>query len=131
MIKGYIKLLYDSVKYRCNRRIMSRMHKVFSGYMIGHIRYLINNIEYSNNVPNSVDGEGNVNGTMTKDEWVKILRNIEYSLNYDINNTEYNSNNLPNNNNEVIEFLNKQEQDEKKYKQGLILLGRYYGDIWG
>lgn len=91
---------------------------------------MIKNIEYSNNIPNSVDSEGNVNGTMDRAEWLVILEQIEYSLNYDINNN-VNNNKLPENIAEVGEYLNKQEQEEKKYKQGLILLGRYYSDIWG
>lgn len=130
MIKNIIVLLYDTIRYRSNRRVMRRMHSVFSGYMLGHISYLIRNIEYSNNIPNSVDSEGNVDGTMSRAEWLDILKQIEYSLKYDISNN-VNRDKLPENIAEVGEYLNKQEQQEKKYKQGLILLGRYYSDIWG
>lgn len=129
VIEEYIRLLYDTIRYGCNRRMMRRMHKEISGYIVEQIRYLIQNIDYSSNIPNSVDNEGNVNGTMSKQEWLEILSQIEYSLSYDIN-KRYN-NELPENIAEVGEYLNKQEQEEKKYKQGLMLLGRYYSDIWG
>lgn len=130
MIKEILRMLYDTIRYRSNRRVMRRMHSVFSGYMIRHVRYMIKNIEYSTNIPNSVDSEGNVNGTMSRSEWLSILEQIEYSLSYDISNN-VNNNALPENIAEVNEYLNKQEQEEKKYKQGLILLGRYYSDMWG
>lgn len=131
MIK-YVIGLMDIVKHGGKRRYMGCLHRIMSKRIIRHVRYLIRNFDDIEHIPYRYNNDGEVMGTMNRQEWLEILNQIEYSLSYDISDALNKNNNiLPVDNEEVVEYLNKQEQEEKKFKQGLRLMGMYYSDIWG
>jgi hypothetical protein len=93
---------------------------------------MIHNIEQSDYLPMRLNERGEVVGTLSLQEWREILMEIHYALQQDVNPPKLDINNqIPHNLLQVSEYLQNVEKHNERYQNGLMLLGRYYSDLWG
>jgi hypothetical protein len=108
------------------------MHTIFSEFMLPRINYLINNVQHSSHIPLQLNERGQVVGTLSVDEWRSILIEIQYALLQDSKPVQITiDGQIPHNLVQVSEYLQIIEKTDERYKNGLLLLGRYYSDLWG
>ena len=124
--------IVDNYQYGCDRRDMRHLHTIFSDFMLPRLDYLIKNIDRSDYLPMRLNERGEVVGTLSLQEWREILIEIHYALQQDANPNKVSiDGQIPHNLLQVSEYLQNIEKHNERYKNGLLLLGRYYGDLWG
>ena len=127
-----IRWFYDNYKYGCDRKDMRHMHTLFSEFMLPRIDYLIKNLEHSSHTPLRLNESGEVVGTLSVQEWHSILVEIRYALLQDVEPAKIViDGQVPHNLVQVSAYLQNVEKDSLRYRNGLLLLGRYYSDLWG
>lgn len=125
-------LIYDRWKYGCNRMDMYGLHVQFSVYMLPRVTYLIENLGISTHIPplRNLNFTGEIDGTMTIDEWRIILEHIQFALAYDTGEALWNK--IPSRiSSDYDEYAAQVTAWENRYRMGLRYLGLYYSDIWG
>lgn len=123
-----IKNTIDYIKYGVTRSSLKKLHVLFSKYMIKKIKYLRDNIKEDDYRPYRYDNSGNMVGTLEYKEWMTILDEMIYSLEIDINQMGDKNNIIKQE--DINNYISNEENINKRYKQGLRLLGIYYSDIW-
>ena len=131
-MKRTINRILDMVGNSVNREHMRSLHVYFSEYMLPRLKYYRDHIDISDNVPGRYDDSGNLVGTMTREEWVKIIDDIVYAIEYDIERGRgFVVNVIPDDLNCVGDYLEQVRINDERCKRGFRLLGIYYGDLWG
>lgn len=110
------------------------MHVVFSEYMLPRLKcyrdHIVGNVDSIPLLPDRYDENGNIIGRCSYEDWVAIVDDIIFSLNYDIDVKKKGVGNMPGNLSEVNEYLNQMRDNDVRYKRGCRLLGLYYSDLW-